>query len=435
LSLGDSTVQDQKIKVNLINAIDVFEKAWNQTHDFGANGRKCRQLIGKYMFELCKSYTGRKKFMNLSQDALRALLQSDYLHVRQEYDILLMVGAWAIYLMEKKRDEDIKAGKSTGFGPISLSSPSSSYKLSTTSSAKGKEKVEEDDDDDADKGLNPIVEEMICWLRFGREKRMKKDDGTIVPAVAISGSGFGTSVTSGTVAPSTASGTDADADADAATEQEDVEEDEDLKKEFKIDPWKTSEEFKKQLSIAIEPFVPHIRFPQMVTTNLDKVEQSNLVPRKYFTEAFKHIVLSRQTGYKTDPANERMRRRRYRSSTWDDTRKGSNILLHNDKRTVSKLGSCSHTTIITKDAITSGSAIWRMSLKSQAGCYSAVGVCSKTFNVNSDILGVANNSWGYAMYSGMGNIGGRRTQTSGIIQAGTQVMVELDRDAKKIVFF
>jgi len=302
--------------------------------------------------------------------------------------------------------------------------------------------VEDDDEDDVDKGLNPIVEEMICWLRFGREKRVKQEDGTIIVSSGINiGMGFGTATgtttatTTATTTTTVASGTSSEsADATDAGD-EDVEEDEDLKKEFKIDLWKTSEEFKQQLCIAIDPFVPHIRFPQMVTTNLDKVEQSNLVSRKYFTEAFKHIVLSRQTGYKTDSANERMRRRRYRSSTWDDTRKGSNILLHNDKRTVSKLGSCSHTTIITKDAITSGSATWRLSLKSQAGCYSAVGVCSKMFNVNSDILGVANNSWGYAMYSGMGNIGGRRTQTSGIIQAGTQVMVELDRDAKKIVFY
>lgn len=64
----------------------------------------CLKYIERYFADLVRSPKGRKSLLLLSREPLIRLLQSDRLHLRAEYELLLLAAAWANLQVEKNVD-------------------------------------------------------------------------------------------------------------------------------------------------------------------------------------------------------------------------------------------------------------------------------------------------------------------------------------------
>lgn len=200
--------------------------------------------------------------------------------------------------------------------------------------------------------------------------------------------------------------------------------------------WKMTLTYEAKLKEKMEPYMDYVRFPMMSAPQLLEIDNTGFVPQKLLTEAYRHHFMLQTKGYKGSKKNVRFRGRMYTLQEWDPDKKGAGISLNNDNKTVTKSQSCSHTSVITKNGISRGKASWELLLNQNAGCYSCVGICERDFDINSALLGVASNSYGYAMYPGMGNVNGTtRKQTGSVVQSGVVVRVELDMSKGEMVVY
>jgi len=63
---------------------------------------KGREMIMRSMYMLMQKKRGKKRLLKLSNKALLELIKSDDLVVREEYDVLRLIGAWADKRIEEK---------------------------------------------------------------------------------------------------------------------------------------------------------------------------------------------------------------------------------------------------------------------------------------------------------------------------------------------
>eukprot|EP01088_Endostelium_zonatum_P002984 TRINITY_DN1393_c0_g1_i1.p1 TRINITY_DN1393_c0_g1~~TRINITY_DN1393_c0_g1_i1.p1 ORF type:complete len:599 (-),score=153.38 TRINITY_DN1393_c0_g1_i1:138-1697(-) len=416
LKLKDGT------KLRAGNVLKLYPDLYNRTSDFGEDGRKCRAFIGQILPRLLSNPTTRSEFLTLPQDAIKALLQYDNLSIPVEYDLLCLAGAWCDKQLDSVPLYITDAGKNPSkttfiddslFADVLVWHKKQGYASSTV----------------------PALEQSAEKINLAAERRRQRRQNRNVVANSSDTESISESSASersddeyAAIPPPPPLGSPS---TPAAPEKNKIEMQTLI---AELPAWKKTEEYKTHLKKRMNPLMDHIRFPIMGLKFLERIEESGLVDLQYLTEAYKYLVMSKTGRITSDKNNERFRKRVFSSLfTWDKDRKGANIVV--TEQSITKTSTCSHSSILTKQGMTRGVERWSIKLKTNAGCYSAIGIATSGFSPDGNILGVAPNSWGYAMYVGMGNLSARRIQTSSTVQAGTVVSLEFDRDDSKITVY
>jgi len=85
---------------------------------------------------------------------------------------------------------------------------------------------------------------------------------------------------------------------------------------------------------------------------------------------------------------------------WKTYKLNANIVMNG--KLISKKASCSHTSVMFFPEIQTGHTKYQIKVNT-SGCNAAVGLATSKFNVDSDVLGIANESWGWELYPGSHN--------------------------------
>ncbi|KAL6059555.1 Duffy receptor beta form [Balamuthia mandrillaris] len=377
------------------------------------NKQSCLGFICENWFCLTNSKQGRRQVLEqLSEQGLKELLLSDGLRVSSEWECLLLAGSWAVLQLKK---EDLRKEKEE----LLLQ-----HKKETEKDEKGKDKGKEKESIDSENRDD------------GEEKKAKEEQQQAKKIDLRATRGRFGNTTTLVVGSQLGEETEEEV---ATTEEEEISKLPFVEEER---PFIYNNAYMKRLSEKMLPLMGCIRFPMMSDFQLLHLEsETDLIPVELLTEAIKHrlniLAVSPSVMHEDEQKQRRRRPRDYKTVKWDCNRKHNTVLLSDGCNTarVASGTTCDihRRTVIGSEFFVSGQASWTIEAVTDANCHSAVGVVGPSFNVENDMMGVAEGSWALCVYPGghhtTYSTSRRNTNDLGsrLLKGGT-IQVELDLD-------
>jgi hypothetical protein len=187
---------------------------------------------------------------------------------------------------------------------------------------------------------------------------------------------------------------------------------------------------------ALEPLLPHIRFPMMASSSLLLIEDAgDLVPLHYLTEAYRHQSLQSGFAAEDEETVPRFRPRKYCTlAEWDPTWHGQHIQVSGDGKTANKVNQGWYSVAFGREGYNSGRHYWAIQV---GGDETYVGVARKEMSQLDNYLGCDANSWAwnYSGYISTQASTSVNTSYGGSFGRGDIIGIALDMNKKTLSFY